>query len=80
MADNMKPVRASYKRFIFIGIIILTLGITLNTTLKDSLNSLGTVFIAVGGLFLIIGMRKKMKRKMIARKAIVGLNEVHMFF
>lgn len=52
----------SYRRFIFIGIIIITLGITLNTTLKDSLNSLGIVFIAVGGLFFIIGMRKKQKK------------------
>lgn len=51
----------SYKRFIFIGIIIIALGITFSTTLKESIGSLGTVFIAVGALFFIIGMSKKPK-------------------
>ncbi len=49
----------NYKRYIFIAIIIISLGITFNTTLKDTAGSLGTVFIAVGGLFFIIGMSKK---------------------
>jgi len=31
------------------------------TTLKDTVGSLGTVLIAVGGLFFIIGMSKKRK-------------------
>ena len=51
----------SYKRFIFIGIIIIALGITFSTTLKESVGSLGTVFIAVGALFFIIGMSRKPK-------------------
>jgi hypothetical protein len=55
-----KPV-AHYTRYIFIGILIIGLGITFNTTFKDTLGTLGTVFIAVGGLFFIIGMNKKQK-------------------
>lgn len=55
-----------YRKFIFIGIIIIALGITFSTTLKDTVGSLGTVFIAVGGLFFIIGMSKK--RREVERK------------
>lgn len=53
----------NYRRFIFIGIIIIAIGITFNTTLKATFPSLGTVFIAVGGLFFIIGMSKKKKEE-----------------
>ena len=49
----------NYKRYIFIGIIIIALGIAFTTTLTDSMSKLGTVFIAVGGLFFIIGISKK---------------------
>ncbi len=52
-----------YRRYIFIGIVILALGVTFSTTLKDSLGSLGTVFIAIGGLFFIIGMNMKKKEE-----------------
>ena len=51
----------NYRRFIFIGIIIIALGITFTTTLKDTVGLLGTVLVAVGGLFFIIGMSKKRK-------------------
>ncbi|MDX1828652.1 MAG: hypothetical protein R3342_03805 [Lutibacter sp.] len=57
----MKKQIENYRRYIFLGIIIISLGITFNTTLKDVPGSLGTVFIAVGGLFFIIGMSKKSK-------------------
>jgi len=57
MSKRLEP----YRKFIFIGIIIIALGITFSTSLKDSVGSLGTVFIAVGGLFFIIGMSKKRK-------------------
>jgi len=43
------------------GIIILSLGITFNTSMKDSFGSLGIVFIGLGGLFFIIGMNMKRK-------------------
>ena len=57
MRNKLEP----YKRYIFIGIIIIALGVTFSTTLKESVGSIGTVFIAVGGLFFIIGMSKKLK-------------------
>lgn len=57
----MKRTIAPYKRYIFIGILIIALGVTFSTTMKDSLGSLGTVFIAIGGLFFFIGMSKKRK-------------------
>ena len=52
-----------YKRYIFVGMIIISLGITFSTALKDSLGALGTVFIAIGGLFFIIGMSIKKKEE-----------------
>lgn len=48
-----------YKRFIFLGIIIIALGITFSVNMKEEVGSLGTVFIAVGGLFFILGMNMK---------------------
>ncbi len=50
-----------YKRYVYIGLIAIALGIAFRTVLQDTVGSLGTVFVAVGGLFLIIGM--SMKRK-----------------
>lgn len=57
MAEKLEK----YIRYIFAGIIIIALGVTFSTTMKDSLGSLGTVFIAIGGLFFIIGMSMKTK-------------------
>ncbi len=51
-----------YRKFIFIGILIISLGITFSTAMKDTFGALGTVFIAIGGLFFIIGMSKKRKQ------------------
>ena len=50
-----------YKRYIYMGIVIIALGISFTTTLKESVGALGIVFIAVGGLFFIIGMSQKRK-------------------
>jgi len=50
-----------YKRHLFLSSVIIALGITFTTTLKDTVGSVGIVFIAVGGLFFIIGMNKKRK-------------------
>lgn len=52
-----------YKRYIFMGIIIIALGVSFRTTLEDTAGSLGTVFIALGGFFLIVGMSMKRKLK-----------------
>ena len=49
-----------YKKFIFFAIIFISLGVTFTTTIDD-VPSLGIVFIALGGLFFIIGMSKKKK-------------------
>ena len=53
----------TYKKFIFIGIIITTLGITLSVLMKENLGPLGIVFIAAGGLLFISGMAKKQRIK-----------------
>jgi len=50
-----------YRKFIFIGIVVIALGITFSTSLKETLSSLGNVLVALGGLFLIFGMSKKKK-------------------
>lgn len=57
----MKKELEKPSKFIFVGIVIISLGITLSTAMKDSFGAIGTVFIAVGGLFFIIGMSKKRK-------------------
>lgn len=49
----------NYKRLGFIGIILTALGVIFSTTMKESVGSIGTVFIAVGALFLIIAMSAK---------------------
>ena len=55
----METKTEDYKKYFFMGIIIIALGISLSTTLSDTMGSLGTVFIAVGGLLFIIAMSKK---------------------
>lgn len=50
-----------YKKTGYFAIVIIALGIVINTTLNESLGSLGTVFIAVGGLLLISAFAKKKK-------------------
>jgi Sec-independent protein secretion pathway component TatC len=50
-----------YRRYLYISANIIAIGITLTTLLKDTVGSIGVVFIAIGGLFFIIGMRKKQK-------------------
>ena len=51
----------SYRRQIYLAIILIALGVTFSTTLEEQVGSLGTVFIALGGLFLIIGLSRKRK-------------------
>ena len=58
----MKRLEAlSYKTTFLISLILIALGITASTAMKENSGSLGTVIIAVGGLFLIISMAKKRK-------------------
>ena len=51
-----------YQRNIYLGIIIIALGITLSTTMAESVGAIGTVMIAVGSLFLLTGMARKSKQ------------------
>jgi dolichyl-phosphate-mannose--protein O-mannosyl transferase len=48
-----------YKKYIFLGIIVIALGVTFSNAMAGVFHSFGVVLIAVGGLFFIIGMRKK---------------------
>jgi predicted Na+-dependent transporter len=57
-----------YRKLIFIGIIIIALGVTISTTIRDTIGSLGTVMIAVGGLFFIMGMSMKRKEDEVKEK------------
>lgn len=51
----------NYKHFIYVSVIIIFTGLIFATTFKDSLYSTGKVTIAVGVIFLIIGMLMKRK-------------------
>jgi len=46
----------NWKRAIFLGMILIVFGIVMTAT--SNVNSVGGVFVAVGGLFLIIGMAR----------------------
>ncbi|MCF8261282.1 MAG: hypothetical protein K9J12_10945 [Melioribacteraceae bacterium] len=51
----------SHKRFLFMGIIIISLGVVFSNSLSDKFGTLGIVFIALGGFLFIVGMQKKRK-------------------
>ena len=54
----------SSKKIFFTGIIVIALGINFTTVMADSMGSIGTVFIAIGGLLFIAAMvRKKDEEK-----------------
>lgn len=48
-----------YHRTLFLSMILIALGVSISTTMGDSSGTIGTVMIAVGGLFFIIGMTKE---------------------
>lgn len=48
-----------YKRIVYIGMIVIALGITLSTALSEDVRPIGIVFIAIGGLLFISGMNRK---------------------
>lgn len=45
--------------FIFTGGALVAFGVVLNTTLKEKVGALGVAMIGIGGLLLVIGMKKK---------------------
>ena len=48
-----------YRLFIYVALVVIAFGVLLSTNAGDSTSTFGTVLIAVGGLFFIIGMSKK---------------------
>jgi len=50
-----------YKRIFFLALVCFALAAIFNTVLKESTGSLGTIFVALGGLFLIASMAGKQK-------------------
>lgn len=50
-----------HKQYMYLSAILIALGITFTTIMKDTVGTIGIVFIAIGGLLFIIGMRKKKK-------------------
>lgn len=55
----MKINFSDYKNILYISSIVIALGIVIGTTLNEGFRPLGVVFIAVGGLLFIIGMKRK---------------------
>jgi len=64
----MNAKQEKYRRYIFLGIILIALGITFSTIMSDSIGLLGTVFIVLGGVFIIVGMSIKRKTDQSNRK------------
>jgi len=50
-----------HKQYLYASTIIIALGITFTTIMKDPIGSIGIIFIMIGGLFFIVGMNKKRK-------------------
>ena len=51
------------RKQIFIGILITSLGVVFNAALRDKIEGLGVVFIALGGILIIAGILKKKGEK-----------------
>ena len=47
-----------YRTYLFLSIILISIGVTL-INVPQNTGALGVVFIAIGGLFFMIGMHKK---------------------
>jgi uncharacterized membrane protein HdeD (DUF308 family) len=57
----MKNRLNNWQRRVYLGIILIALGAVLSATLAEDSNSLGVIFMALGGLLLISGMSLKKK-------------------
>ena len=55
-----------HKQYLFFGMTIIAIGVTLSSVFRSVNNSIGIILIAIGGLFFIIGMniKKKIERNM----------------
>ena len=45
-----------YKKFLYVAIIVIALGVVFSININ---RVLGTIFIAIGGFFLLVSMNKK---------------------
>jgi len=68
LINSRIQIMQGYKRILFVGLIVIALGIIFSTTLNDKLGSLGIVFIAIGGLLFIASMSRKKKEEDEAEK------------
>jgi predicted membrane channel-forming protein YqfA (hemolysin III family) len=50
---------AEYQKFIYLGIVVIALGIVFTTSLRETAGYFGNVLVAIGGLLFIVGMSKK---------------------
>ena len=55
----MKNKKKDSKNTIYFGIIIIALGIVVTSAMEGIPRPLGLVFIGIGGIFFILGMKKK---------------------
>jgi len=58
--ENLTKMPA-YKRAIYLSMILIAMGVVIINT--NSIPSVGTVFIALGGFYLIVGMAMKKKEE-----------------
>jgi len=49
----------NWRRALYLGMILIAFGIVM--TITSNVHSVGSVFVAVGGLFFIIGMARRKK-------------------
>lgn len=49
----------SYQQFIYLGLIIIAIGLAFTLNPKESVSSMSTVFVVLGGLIFLIGISKK---------------------
>ncbi|WP_224491116.1 hypothetical protein [Robertkochia flava] len=55
----MKGDDEKYRRYLLFGMLLISLGIVFNTTLREISHSFGIVLIGFGGLLFIKGMKMK---------------------
>ena len=47
------------RRIGFVAIVVVALGVTLSTTLKDYAPTLGVILVAVGGFLLVVALSRR---------------------
>jgi len=57
----MKKAWNNWQKRVYMGILLTTIGVLFSTIMPNNTESMGAVFIALGGLFLISGMSLKRK-------------------